>query len=112
MIAGKEKGKEITVTSMKSDGSMTIRWIHYKKSLYCEPSQIQIRHPNPTRDNGPLVVIKGEHCGKLVRRIHHRYNNDQVALLQLVVVQQVGDELSRLMGEELELNTTLIFIRA
>lgn len=106
MTAGKDKGKEIIVTPMESNGSRTIRWNHYKESLYCEPSQVQIRHPNPTRDNGPLVVIKGEHCGKIVRRIHHRYNDNKAVLLNLVVIEQAGDELGRLTGEELELDAS------
>lgn len=64
------------------------------------------KSPNPTRDNGLLVVVKGEHCGKYVRRIHHRYHEDngnkQVVIL-LAVVKKVDGARDILTGEQFEL---------
>jgi hypothetical protein len=62
--------------------------------------------PNPTRDNGILVVVKGNHCGKYVRRIHHRYHEDsgkKQALMILAVVEKVDGAPDTLTGEQLEL---------
>ena len=52
------------------------------------------------------MVVKGEHCGKYVRRIHHRYhedNGDKQALIVLAVVKKVDDAADTLTGEQLEL---------
>jgi hypothetical protein len=38
------------------------------------------------------MVVKGEHCGKYVRRIHHRYHEDngnKQALIILAVIKKV-----------------------
>jgi hypothetical protein len=52
------------------------------------------------------MVVKGEHCGKYVRRIHHRYHEDngnKQALIILAVVKKVDDAADTLTGERLEL---------
>jgi hypothetical protein len=52
------------------------------------------------------MVVKGEHCGKYVRRIHHRYhenNGDKHALVILAVVKKVDGAADILTGEQLEL---------
>ena len=62
--------------------------------------------PNPTRDNGLLMVAKGEHCGKYVRRIHHRYHKDngnKQAVIILAVIEKVDGAADRLTGEQFEL---------
>ena len=70
-----------------------------------EPKWVEVKSPNPTRDNGLLIVIKGEHCGKYVRRIHHRYENDdrQSPIMQLAVVDREETGANVLTGEEIEL---------
>ena len=70
------------------------------------PAWVLSRSPNPTRDNGLLMVVKGEHCGKHVRRIHHRYHEDngnKLALVFLAVVKKVDGAADTLTGEQLEL---------
>ena len=65
------------------------------------------RSPNPTCDNGLLVVVKGEHCGKYVRRIHHRYHEDngkKQVLIILAVIKRVVGAADTLTGEQLELD--------
>lgn len=62
--------------------------------------------PNPTRDNGLLVVAEGEHCGKYVRRIRHRYHEDdgnKQALILLAVIRKVDGAADTLTGEQFEL---------
>jgi hypothetical protein len=68
---------------------------------------VSSKSPNPTRDNGLLMVVKGQHCGKYVRRIHHRYHEDngnKQPLVNLAVVKKVDGAADTLTGEELELS--------
>jgi hypothetical protein len=67
---------------------------------------VSSKSPNPTRDNGLLVVVEGEHCGKYVRRIHHRYHEvdgDKQPLILLAVVKKVDGAADTLTGEQFEL---------
>ena len=69
------------------------------------------KNPNPTRDNGLLVVVQGEHCGKYVRRVHHRYyedNGKKQVLVILAVVKRVDGAADTLTGEQLELDPDLL----
>jgi hypothetical protein len=53
------------------------------------------------------MVVKGQHCGKYVRRIHHRYHEDngnKQPLVNLAVVKKVDGAADTLTGEELELS--------
>ena len=54
------------------------------------------------RDNGLLIVIKGEHCGKYVRWIHHWYQ-DNIAIIISAIVTRVEGLPDVLTGEQLEL---------
>ena len=52
------------------------------------------------------MVVEGEHCGKYVRRIHHRYHEDngnKQALVILAVVKKVDGAADTLMEEQLKL---------
>ena len=53
-------------------------------------------------DNRLLIVIKGEHCSKYVRQIHHQYQ-DNVAIIILAIVTRVEGLPDVLTGEQLEL---------
>src|SRR6266568_7455364 len=67
------KNKEMVVTVANVEGRLHICYTHYNTPRFLQPDSVTPKHPNVTRDNGLLVVIKGDHCGKLVRRIHHQY---------------------------------------
>jgi hypothetical protein len=67
------------------------------------------KHPNPTRDNGLLVVIKGSHLGKFVRRIHHRYERE-VPLVILAVVKREAGQVDTLTGERLEMDVSYLCV--
>jgi len=72
------------------------------------PAWVSSRSPNPTRDNGLLMVIEGEHCGKYVRRIHHKYyeengNKQALIMIMLAVVKKVDGAPDILTGEQFEL---------
>jgi len=70
-----------------------------------------VKHPNATRDNGLLVVIRGEHTGKYVWRIHHRYHDGR-PLMILAVVMPVDGAADSLVGERLELDVDFLCVAA
>ena len=52
------------------------------------------------------MVVKGNHCGKYVRQIHHRYhedNGDKQVIILLAVVNKVEGAADTLKGEQFEL---------
>ena len=72
-MGGEHKGKDMVITIVQVDGQLSIRFSHYKTSGFLPLEQVSPNHPNPTCNNGLLVVIEGEHCGKYVHQIHHQY---------------------------------------
>ena len=100
------KDREVPVSIAKVDGVVSIRYYVYNTSKGLAPAWVSSKSPNPTRDNGLLMVVEGEHCGKYVRRIHHRYHEDdgkKQALIILAVINKVDGAANRLTGEQLEL---------
>jgi len=69
---GNFKQKEIVVGIALISGQLSIQHNKYKTSESLSPKWVSLKHPNPKCDNGLLVIIQGEHCGKHVQRIHHR----------------------------------------
>ena len=63
---GKFKQKELVASPVSVDGQLSMHHTIYNTSEYLPPDWVSPKHPNPKRDNGLLVVIKGEHCGKYV----------------------------------------------
>jgi hypothetical protein len=103
MVDGADhKKKELVISVSEVDRQVKIRHTIYKTSTNLQPDSVLPKHPNATRDNGLLVVIKGEHCGKYVRRIHHRHDDDQTVMI-LAVVKRVDGKADILTGERLEL---------
>jgi hypothetical protein len=101
--------KELTVSVQRMDERLSIQRHFYKSSAALLPKWVTPKFPNPTRDNGLLVVIKGEHCGKYVRRIHHRYV-DEDAIVILSVVERVAGRVDMLTGEQLELDVSYLCV--
>ena len=95
--------REVAVSIAKVEGVVGIRHNVYNISKGLAPAWVSPRSPNPTRDNGILMVVKGDHCGKYVRRIHHRYLEDKQVLIILAVVKKVDGAPDTLTGEQLEL---------
>ena len=96
------KNKEMVVTVADVEGRLCIRYTHFNRPRVLQPASVTPKHPSVTRDNGLLFVIKGDHCGKLVRRIHHRYI-DQQDFVCLAVVKKVDDAADIILPEQLEL---------
>ena len=70
------------------------------------PAWVSPKSPNPTHDNGILMVVKGNHCGKYVRWIHHRYhedNDDKQVIILLAVINKVEGTADMLTGEQFKL---------
>lgn len=84
------------------NGKCLIRKKEYHTSFQVSPNLVTPKHPNPAKDNGLLVVIKGEHAGKFVRRIHHRSKIEAKPML-LAVVTHFESTIDKLTGEQFEL---------
>jgi hypothetical protein len=98
--------REVDISIANVNGEVSIRHNVYNTSRGLAPAWVSPKIPNPTRDNGILMVVKGDHCGKYVRRIHHRYHEDngnKQALILLAVVKKVDGAPDTLTGEQLEL---------
>ena len=102
-----ELRKEVAVSIAKVGGVVGIRHYVYNTFKGLAPGWVSLKSPNPTRDNGLLMVVKGEHSGKFVRRIHHRYHEDndgnKQVFMNLAVVEKVDGAPDTLTGEQLEL---------
>ena len=61
------KDREVPVLIAKVDGVVSIRHYVYNTSKGLAPAWVSSKRPNPTHNNGLLVVVKGDHCGKYVR---------------------------------------------
>jgi hypothetical protein len=100
------KKSEAVVSIAEVDGVVSIRREVYNTSKGVAPAWVSSISPNPTRDNGLLMVVKGDHCGKYARRIHHRYHEDngnKQAIIILAVIEKVDGAADTLTGEQLEL---------
>jgi len=105
------KNREVTVSIVKDEGEVGIRHYIYNGSRRLDPAWVSPKNPNPTRDNSILMVIKGGHCGKYVRRIHHRYHEDngnKQTLILLAVVEKGNGVPDKLTGEQFELGSDLL----
>ena len=99
--------REVVATIEYVDGLLSFRRKYYKTFIPLNPEDVAPEIPNPTRSNGLIVVIKGAHCGKFVRRIHHRFEDDgAITILMLAVVKRVIGSPESLTGEQLELDAS------
>jgi hypothetical protein len=105
VTGGKFNESELTASVQFIEGRLSIRYHFYKTWETLLPEWVTPKHPNPTHNNGLLVIIKGDHCGKYARRIHHRYKDGE-AIIILAVVNRVAGHMDSLSGEQLELDVT------
>ncbi len=96
------KNKEMVVTVAEIEGRLSIHYKHFNTSRFLEPDSVMPKHPSVTQDNSLLVVIKGDHCGKLVRRIHHWYIRGE-DFIYLAVMQKVDGAADIILPKRLEL---------
>lgn len=57
------------------DGELKIHGKYRKKVSVVEPHWITLEHPNVTKTDSLLVVIKGVHTGRFARRICHGFTD-------------------------------------
>jgi hypothetical protein len=105
IVGGEHHKKQAPVAIVHNSDKVALHQSWHQVSHFMEPKWVEVKPPNPTHDNGLLIVIKGEHCGKYIRCIHHRYENDdcQRPIMQLAVVDRGETGANVLMGEEIEL---------
>jgi hypothetical protein len=84
---------------------MTIWQSWCNQSFGLLPQWVTPRHPNPTRDNGLLVVIRGDLCSKYVHCIHHHYvnGNRNHPVMQLAVLDHGDDGIEAIMVDWIKL---------
>lgn len=87
---GEYKDKELDAYLAEANGQLSIRHDHYKSSIPLQPDWVTPKHPCPKREKGLLIVIKGEHYGKYVRRIQHRNENEQAIMILAVIRRETG----------------------
>jgi hypothetical protein len=100
------KNREVTVLIAQVEGIVCIRHHVCNPSRGLAPAWVSSISPNPTRNNGLLVVVEGEYCGKYVGQIHHRYYEDdgnKQELILLAVIKKVDGAADTLTGEQFEL---------
>jgi hypothetical protein len=102
---GGHKGKELCAFVKSMKGQLSLRRQKYNTSEYLSPEWVTPKCPNPKRENGLLVVIKGEHFGKFVRRIYYRFIGDEI-IATLAVVNRVAGQVDALTGDQLEMDAS------
>lgn len=102
--AGPHPNPDATVfMSLGQDNGVIIRQKWYNQLFHLKPEWVTIKQPSHTRDNGLLLVIRGDHCGKYVRRIHHYYHGSKHPIMRLAVVEHITDAADSLTEERIEL---------
>lgn len=100
---GKKSLQEIIVYLVETSGNLSIHRTLRNQSIYIPPETITPKNPDYARDNGLLVVIKGEHTGKYVRRIFHRFDDLMKPVVMLAVVEGIDNGPQVLSPEQFDL---------
>lgn len=79
---GEYEAKELSVFIMSTEGRLSIHRQKYKTLEYLSPEWVTPKYPNTKRENGLLVVIKGEHFGKFARWIYHCFVGEPEEAIQ------------------------------
>ena len=78
---GKYKDKEHSIIVVHTNRQLSICQDKYRTSYSIKPEWVTPTALKATHDNGLLIVIKGEHCGKYVRCLQHRHENGQTYMI-------------------------------
>lgn len=96
----KQKMLEVTISMLQE--RVLLNHTKYRTSYPLKPDWVTPKHPSPTHDNGLLIIIKGDHCSKYARRIHHRHSSTGSTII-LAVTQRVEGSADIVTDERLEL---------
>ncbi|KAF8200977.1 hypothetical protein BJ912DRAFT_921537 [Pholiota molesta] len=100
---GEYSNKVLTAKVVMIDGIMLLRYPNRGTDYPLQPEWVSPLHPSPTHDNGLVVVIRGEHHGKYLRRLHHDgYKN--LALMIAAVVERRKDATDDFTGEVVKID--------
>jgi hypothetical protein len=100
---GEYSNKVLTAKVVMIDGIMLLRYPNRGTDYPLQPEWVSPLHPSPTHDNGLVVVIRGEHHGKYLRRLHHDgYKN--LALMIAAVVERRKDTTDDFTGEVVKID--------
>jgi hypothetical protein len=106
---GGHKGKELSAFVKSTEGRLSFHRRKYNTLEYLSPEWVTPKYPNPKRENGLLIVIKGEHFGKFARRIYHHFVGDEV-ITTLAVVNRVVGQVDTLTGDQLEMDASYLCV--
>jgi hypothetical protein len=95
----------MTVSIQSTNEKLVIRWKSYNSWIPLDPEWVTPKYPNAKHDNGLMIVISGDHCGKYVRRIYHRYEGENLTVI-LGVVKRVAGQADTLLEERLDLEVS------
>ncbi|PPR03513.1 hypothetical protein CVT24_007001 [Panaeolus cyanescens] len=100
-------GSETTVwVSIQDNGELGFKCIHKRREGWLQPNWVEARRPHINRgDNGLMVVVRGVHSGKMVRRITHRTSADGRWVMYCAVVHYQEGTRNTLTSEEIELES-------
>lgn len=90
-----------------ADEQPCLSYRKFKTYTTLAPEWVRPKHPSASNDQGLLMIIEGEHCGKYARRINHLQRPDG-AVMVLAVVERVSLARDKLTGEELVLLPNLL----
>lgn len=99
---GEYQKKTLEVTISMLQERVLLNHTKYNTSYPLKPDWVTPKHPSPTHDNGLLIVIKGDHCSKYARRIHHRHSSTGSTIV-LAVTRKNEESADILTDERLEL---------
>ncbi|KAF9044268.1 hypothetical protein BJ165DRAFT_1528826 [Panaeolus papilionaceus] len=99
LTGGSFNGMDV-VTSLKDiSGTLGLFYIAQNKNTPIQPSWVTLRHPNPRRDNGLLVVVEGEHCGRFVHWIRHVDWTGVGMIIIVALMEHVAGQQDKIAGE-------------
>lgn len=99
LTGGSFTGVDVVISLKEISGRLGLFYVARKKHTPVDPIWVTLRHPNPWRDNGLLVVVSGENCGKFIRRIRHVDRNGVGMIMVVAMMQQVPGQCDKICGE-------------
>jgi hypothetical protein len=101
---GEYRQKTLEVTISMLHERVLLNHTKYNTAYPLQPDWVRPKYPSPTHDNGLLIIIKGDHCSKYARRIHHRHSSTSSTII-LAVTQRVEGSADIVTDERLELTS-------
>ncbi|KAF9033820.1 hypothetical protein BJ165DRAFT_1410187 [Panaeolus papilionaceus] len=101
LTGGSFNGMDVVISLKNISGTLRLFYTLRNKNTPVQPSWVTLRHPNPQRDNGLLVVVEGEHCGRFVHQIRHVDQTGGGMIIIVAAMEHVAGQPDKI-DEELE----------